>query len=149
MQLVVFGDDVNVAKAATDLPFFSLSWQLHVAQLQRKLEAYRDFPLAFPPSAEAFMGCDGSGCYGDFPVKMNIQFSCSLSQHMQSVLLNMFELMILNHMLSMSWCSGTSQNTDHFNLHPIIKARSSAKLGSGCNMIHLMPLLKTMPWQPP
>lgn len=84
MQLVICGNDFNVFQAATTLAawflyfVFSLWWQLHVAQLQRKMEALRDLPLAFPPSAEACMGCDGGGFWGESPQEINMQFSCNI-----------------------------------------------------------------------
>lgn len=53
--------------------FLARPGPLRVVRLQRKLTAYRDFHLAFPPSAGAWMGCNSNGCCEDSPVKMNIQ----------------------------------------------------------------------------
>lgn len=79
-----FGDDVNVAKAVAGRPLFMLSWPLRVARLQRKLQACRDFFLAFPPSAEWMHGMWQLlwwlPCENEYPVQFQHL------QHMQSSL---------------------------------------------------------------
>lgn len=101
------------------------------------------------------MGCDGSGCCVDSPMKINIQFCCSVFQHVQSPsTLNMLIFMTFYYFIFLKvgiQAPASIQNilTCIPSLRHILGLLSSTKLRSRCNMIHLMPLLTIMPWQPP